>query len=141
MARRIGRPMQSRMRQRGLRERGVDVAGESGRELVCQTRQHVLFMDHDGQPQPSGGEVGRSGHISAKAEHHVSLGAPQQPDGRLHRLKQARSDKQPGPFRARRGIGTGGISSSSSPAAGTTVVSSPRAVPSAVRASARAEPA
>src|SRR5215211_1636361 len=37
---------------------------------------------------------------------------------------------------SRRGIGTGGISSRSSPAAGTTVVSNPRAVPSAVSATA-----
>jgi hypothetical protein len=50
-------------------------------------------MDHDGQPEPSGREVGRGGHVSAEAEHYVSLSAPQQPYGGMYRLKQARPQK------------------------------------------------
>ena len=67
------------------------MAGESSREPVGKTGQHVLFMDHDGQAKPPGGEVGRGGDVSAEAEHHISLGAAQQSNGPLDRLDQARS--------------------------------------------------
>ena len=67
------------------------MAGESSRELVGKAGQHVLFVDHDGQPQAAGGEVGRSGHITPESEHHISLGTPQQPYGRGHCLNQPRT--------------------------------------------------
>ena len=67
--------------------------GKSCGELVGKPGQHILFMNHDGQSEPSGGEVSRCRDISAKAEHDVSLRAPQQSDGGLHRLKQPRSDQ------------------------------------------------
>ncbi len=86
-------PDTGRVRQRSLRERGVDVRGDPGRELVGQPGEHVLLVDHDRDAQRPRRQIGRGGDVAAEADQDAGPVGPQQPDRGGDRSGQPGSDQ------------------------------------------------
>ena len=132
MLRRIGSPMQVACGSGVVGKEVKTCRVSRAASRLARPGRSVLLVQHDRQAEPPGGQVGRGGHVATETEHRLGLDPAEHARRSAAPPAPAGARPGPGPHRAAGASAPAGSAPAVRPAAGITVVSRPRAVPTAV---------